>query len=47
MHSNGIIHSGLSGKKLTKSDVEPRLDPARSSPGVIGPPLITSTTSGR
>ena len=46
MHSNGIIHSGLSGKKLRKR-VSIRAFTRRTSPGVTGPPLITSTRSGR
>src|SRR4030095_13758715 len=46
MHSKGIIQSGLSGKKLRKR-VSTRAFTRRTSPGVTGPPLITSTRSGR
>ena len=46
MQPNGIIHSGLSGKKFTNS-VSARAFTRRTRFGVMGPPLMTSTTSGR
>ncbi|OGL08455.1 MAG: hypothetical protein A3I14_13640 [Candidatus Rokubacteria bacterium RIFCSPLOWO2_02_FULL_73_56] len=46
MHSNGIIQSGLSGKTFrTRAPVRVRM--RRIAPGVIGPPLTTSTRAGR
>ena len=46
MHSKGIIQSGLSGKMLRKS-VSTRAFTRRMRPGVMGPPLTTSTSDGR
>ena len=46
MAGNGIIQSGLSGKTLMMR-VPSRRRTRSSTSGEMGPPLITSMTSGR
>ncbi len=46
MHSNGIIQSGLSGKKFTNTRVDPLRLKRRMTSGPTGPPLMTSDERG-
>ena len=46
MHSKGIIHSGLSGKKLTTTTSSAARS-RRTTSGPMGPPLMTRSTCGR